>query len=182
MLFPEKTILLKDSRTALLRAPRPREDAQAMIDYLAALSRETDFVLRNPEECNDTLEQEQAFLQACCDSEASCMIVCEVEGEVAGNCQLKLNTRMKVRHRAEVAIGLTQKFWGLGIGTALFEEMIALAHERGVEQLELTHVEGNDRAHGLYEKMGFHTAAVLPDAFRLRDGSSRGEVIMLRRL
>lgn len=182
MLCSEKAIRLKDGRAALLRAPRPAEDAQAVVDYLLITARETEFVMRCPEECTQTVEEEQAYLQATNDSSDTYMIVCEVAGEVAGICHLKLNSRLKIRHRAEVGIALKQKFWRLGIGTALFEELIALARGQQVEQLELNCVEGNERARGLYEKMGFHAVAVIPDAFRLKDGSMRGEVHMIRRL
>lgn len=182
MLFSEKTIRLKDGRSAFLRAPRPVEDAQELVDYLLITAQETEFVLRYPEECTLTAEDEQAFLQAANDSSHTCMIVCEVDGEVAGTCHLKCNSRLKIRHRAEVGIALRQKFWGLGIGTALFKELIALARERQVEQLELNYVEGNERARGLYEKMGFQAVAVHPNAFRLKDGSTRAEIRMIRQL
>ena len=43
MLFPEKEILLKDGRTALLRTPR-EEDAEELLEYLRAVSGETEFL------------------------------------------------------------------------------------------------------------------------------------------
>ena len=43
---------------------------------------------------------------------------------MAGNCQLDLNRWRKTRHRGQVAIALLKDYWGLGIGTAMFKEMI----------------------------------------------------------
>lgn len=154
MLFPEKEIALKDGRSACLRSPAT-EDAAEMLAYLKDCASETHFILREPEECTETLEQEAAYLERVSASDTSVMIVCSVGQEIAGNCQLSFHNRSRIRHRAEIAIALRQKYWGLGIGTAMFREMIALAQARGVTQLELGFVEGNARARGLYEKMGF---------------------------
>lgn len=181
MLFAEKTLTLKNGRTAVFRSPRP-EEAGAMLDYLKTVSAETNFVLREPDECTETVEQEAAFLEAVNGSPLNVMIVCAVDGEIAGNCQLSIQRRRKVRHRASVAIALKQKFWNLGIGTAMFREMISVARENGVSQMELEFVEGNDRARALYEKVGFRIYAERPDAIRLKDGTMLKEYEMLLKL
>ena len=86
----------------------------------------------------------------------------------------------KTRHRADVAIALIQKYWGRGIGTAMFEEMIHIAKERGIEQLELEVMEGNDRAIRLYEKFGFERFGVRPNAIHLKDGTRLRELLMVK--
>ena len=181
MLFPEKSVVLKNGQTAVLRSPRVEEAAE-MLEYLRDVAEETHFILREPEECTETFEQEAAFLESINASGGSVMIVCEVNGEIAGNCQLSLKKRLKVRHRASVAIALRKKYWGLGIGTVFFREMIGVAREHGVEQIELEFIEGNDRARGLYEKMGFRIYGECPDAIRLKDGTSLKEYMMLLKL
>jgi ribosomal protein S18 acetylase RimI-like enzyme len=64
----------------------------------------------------------------------------------------------------------------------MFREMIELAREWGVEQLELEYMEGNERGIRLYEKMGFRTVAELPHAIRLRDGTYLREFTMIKTL
>jgi len=178
MLFNEKTITLKDGRNAVLRAPRP-EDAAPMVQYLKDTAAETEFIMRYPEEVTMTAEQEAAFFERLAASPFDMMIVCEVEGRVAGNCQINFGNKMKTRHRASVAIGLTKEFWNLGIGTAMFGEMIAVARAReDTRHIDLEFIEGNSRARALYEKMGFRVIAVKPDAIMLRDGSLRNEYLM----
>lgn len=181
MIYERKRILLKDGREAILRSPCP-EDAEAMLQYLKTTAAETDFVIRYPEECNETLREETAFLRNILRSALNMMIVCEVDGHLAGNCQIMFHGRMKTRHRAGVAIAITREYWGLGIGTAMFEELIAAAKQRGVYQLELEVIEGNERAMGLYRKMGFETVGFKPDAIRLRDGSLLKEYLMVKKL
>ena len=181
MLFSEKEIHLKDGRTAILRSPT-REDAQALVDYMVQTAGETDFLLRTPEECTMTVEEEAAFLQNICDSPASVMILCVVDGVLAGNCQIVRMNRLKTRHRGTVAIALVREYWNLGIGTAMFAEMIAIAEKWGLKQLELEYIEGNDRARRLYEKMGFRTTGALPNAICLADGTMLKDYQMVRNL
>ena len=181
MLFETKTIPLKDGRNAILRAPKETEGAE-MIIFLKQMSGETEFILRTPEECLETPEQEAEFLSRVNASASNLMIVCEVDGKIAGNCQISFKPRLKVRHRASLAIGILREYWNLGIGTAMFRELIDTARKNGVEQLELEYVDGNERGRALYEKMGFVTVGEKPDAFRLKDGSSHKEISMIKRL
>jgi len=182
MIIPEIEFILKDGRTAIIRSPR-HEDAQAMIDYLRLSSGETDFLLRCPEECDCfTLEGEKEFFDSAIASPDRAMLVCTVDGKLAGNCMLTRYPFIKSRHRADVAIALLREFWGLGIGTKMFEELFRIAREIGVQQLELDFVEGNSRARALYEKTGFRIVGVKPDSVWLRDGTLLNEYSMIKKL
>lgn len=179
MRFPEKEIILKDGRIAIFRTPAPA-DAAEMVEYMRKTAGETDFLLRTPEEITMTASEESFFLNRIAESEYDCMIVCFVDGRLAGNCQISRHNKHKNRHRADVMIALLEEFWGLGIGTAMFREMIALAECWGLMQLELEVIEGNSRAIALYEKMGFTTVAATPNAIRLHDGTLLKEFLMVR--
>lgn len=181
MLFQEKTIPLKNGQTATLRSPTPA-DGREMLDFLKTTAGETEFLLRYPEECFTDVKAEEDFLAGITQSDSSIMILCEMDGHIAGNCHLSFRPQLKLRHRGEVAIALLQEYWGLGIGTALFEEMTAQAKELGLAQLELSYIEGNDRARRLYEKMGFREVAQIPNAFRLKDGTMRKDILMMKTL
>ena len=179
MIFETQTITLKDGRTAILRSPC-EADAAPMVDWLRQTAGETDFILRVPEEVTMTPEQEAAFFQRLNASPYDMMIVCEVDGEIAGNCHLSFHNKIKTRHRCSVAIGLTKKFWNLGIGTAMFQAMIDTAKKQeGVMQMELEFIEGNSRARALYEKMGFRIVGYRPNGIRLQDGTLLNEYLMV---
>lgn len=183
MKYESKAICLKNGQSALFRAPFVTDsEAAAMLQYLSTCADETEFVIRYPEECTQTPAQEAAYLESINHSENQLMVVCEIDGEIAGNCQIVFNNRIKTRHRAQVMIGILQKYWSLGIGTAMFEEMIRIAKLRQVHQIELEYIEGNERARRLYEKMGFVQYGERPDAIRLKDGTMRKEVLMMRNL
>ena len=181
MIFPEKEIRLKDGRTALLRSPLP-SDATAALEYMKITAEETPFLLRTPNEITLTTEKEEQYLTWVAAVPNTVSIFCFVDGKLAGNCNISRKTKLKNRHRATVAIALVKEFWGLGIGTALFEEMIAIAEGWDVLQIELEVIEGNERAMGLYRKMGFEIVSHVPNAIRMPDGAFVKEFLMVRDL
>ena len=183
MIIKDTEFVLKDGRKALLRSPKD-EDIRGVLDYLYVSAGETEFILRYPEECGKyTYEGEKALFDRINASENEAMLVCIVDGKVAGNCQIAWKTGLKTRHRASVAIALLKEFWNLGIGTRMFEEMIRIAEaNENLIQMELEFVEGNTRARALYEKMGFRITGINPNAIRLRDGTLLNEYCMIREI
>lgn len=174
---------LKDGRNALIRNPRD-EDIQGMLDYLYISAGETEFILRYPEECSKyTPEEEKTLFDRMNASDNEAMLVCLVDGKVAGNCQIRWTKGIKTRHRATVAIALLKEYWNQGIGTRMFQELIRIAEENpNILQMELEFVEGNVRARALYEKMGFRITGVRPNAIRLKDGTLLNEYMMIREI
>ena len=103
-----------------LRSPRD-EDIPGMLDYLYVSAGETDFILRYPEECGKyTADGEKALFDRINASDNEVMLVCLVDGKVAGNCQIAWSNGIKTRHRAGVAIALLKEYWNQGIGTGMF--------------------------------------------------------------
>ena len=104
MIIKDIDFTLKDGRHAIIRSPKD-EDIQGMLDYLYISAGETEFILRYPEECGKyTPEGEKALFDRVNAADNEVMLVCIVEGKVAGNCQIVWKTGLKVRHRASVAI------------------------------------------------------------------------------
>ena len=174
---------LKDGRQALLRSPL-EEDVPGTLDYLRKSSEETEFIIRYPEECAKyTEEGEKRFFEQKNASPLEAMLVCVVDGKVAGNCEIVIHPQIKYRHRATVAIALLKEYWNQGIGTRMFEELLRLARaDEQVTQVELEFAEGNDRARHLYEKMGFRITGLRPNAIRLKSGKLLHEYMMVKTL
>lgn len=175
--------ILKDGRKALIRSPR-EEDIQGMLDYLYVSAGETEFILRYPEECcKYTVEGERNLFERVNSSDNEAMLVCLVDGKVAGNCDISWSKGIKTKHRASVAIALLKDYWDQGIGTRLFQELIHIAESnKDIIQIELDYVEGNYRARALYEKMGFRITGVKPNAIRLKDGTLLNEYSMVKEI
>ena len=181
MVFEEKKITLKDGTKAILRMPTV-DDAEKMLDFLKAISSETDFLLRRACDPFPDVESERKWIEGD-GSDRTLKLMCEINGEVAGNCEIMFKSSYRTAHRATVAIAVRKKYWGLGMGTAMFEELERAARARdGVTQMELTCFSGNTRAQGLYKKMGFELDAVHHDALRLSDGTLTDEYSMVKKL
>lgn len=181
MKYTEKDVQLKKGQTARFRAPRV-EDAAELIACMKNVFGETDFLMRYPEEFEVSVEEEEKILRELGESETRLMICCEIDGRIVGNCQLTFHQRIKTAHRVTVAITILKDYWGLGVGTAFFKEMIRISKDKGILQMELGFTEGNERAKALYEKMGFSVVAEMPNAFRLKDGTMLKEYFMVKTL
>lgn len=179
MEFAKKEITLKNGKTAILRSPTP-EDAEDFLAFFTQAAAETPFLLSSPEDPPLTLEAETQWIQGILQSEAQVAILCLVDGKIAGNCLISFSPKKKVHHRGRIAIALLREYWGNHIGSMLFEEMISIAKGWHLTQLELEFIEGNDRARGLYEKMGFRITGEIPNAIRLSDGTMLKEFQMVR--
>ncbi len=79
-----------------------------------------------------------------------------------------VDSKEKVRHRAEFGISVDQDYWNLGIGRALTKSCIECAKAAGYSQLELDVVAENDNAIALYESLGFAEYGRNPKGFRSR--------------
>ena len=183
MIFEDKQITLKDGRTAILKTPCI-EDAEKMLNYIKKSCGETDFLARYPEEWDGmTIESEERWVNNIRSSTNTIAVACYVDGKIAGNCEISFRGGMKTSHRAIVAIAILKEYWNLGIGSAMFTELIAAAEARPeIEIVELEFVEGNDRARALYEKYGFKIVGERPNAFKLKDGRLLKEYFMQKDL
>ena len=183
MIIQDIEFTMKDGRKALIRSPRD-EDIQGMLDYLYQSAGETEFIIRYPEECGKyTPEAEKELFDRLNASDSDAMLVCLVEGKVAGNCHVMWRKSIKTGHRAAGAIALLKEYWNQGIGTRMFREMIRIAEaNENILQMELEFIEGNTRARALYEKMGFRITGMKPNAIRLKDGTLLNEYAMVREI
>lgn len=181
MVFEEKRIILKNGKTAVLSTPNV-EDAEKMLNHIKQSCAETEYLSRYPEEYTIGVDQEVEWINRLRTSPNALTITCYVDGQVAGNCEINFKSGIKISHRASIGISIAKKYWNLGIGTAMFEEMIMLAQQRDIEIVELEFIEGNERAKHLYEKFGFQIVAEKPNAFKLKDGTYLKEFFMQKYL
>lgn len=179
MQFGPKEIRLKNGHTAIFRSPLP-SDAEAALAYMKITAAETPFLLRTPEEVTLTIAEEEKYLTRVASDPNNVSIFCYLDGVLAGNCNISRRTKLKNRHRASIGIALKKDFWGLGIGSAMLREMITIAENWGLHQIELEVFEDNHRAIALYRKMGFETVSYVPDAILMPDGRYVKEYLMVK--
>ena len=105
-----------------------------------------------------------------------------VDGVLAGMVGLNHETRLHNRHKATlVGMHVADEFAGQGVGQALVATAVQEAKLSGVELLVLTVTDSNRRACALYERAGFLTYGIEPDAIRVA-GVSLGKQHMYLQL
>jgi len=181
MIFEPKPITLKNGQTATLQTPDV-QDAAKLLAYIKKACGETDFLARYPEEWNIGIEQEEAWINRLRTAAGTLDISCYIDGAIIGNCEINFMPGLKTAHRATIAIAILKEYWGLGIGSAMFEQLIAAAQQRGTEIMELELIRGNERALRLYEKFGFRIVSERPNAYKLKDGTYLSEIYMQKYL
>ncbi|MFL0252630.1 GNAT family N-acetyltransferase [Clostridium neuense] len=180
MEFREKKIKLKDGTTCILRSPN-EHDAEKMIGYLKMTSEETHFMIRYAEEINIPMDKEAEFLKDNLNSNQNMMIGAFINNELAGNASIScVGNYIKLKHRAAFGISIKERYWNNGIGNALIKEIIEQSKEIGYEQIELGVFSDNKKAISLYKKYGFEVWGSTKNAFKLKDGTYRDEIIMGR--
>lgn len=91
-----------------------------------------------------------------------------IDGTLAGVVGITRETRPKNRHKATlVAMYVAPEYGGRGLGKALVDTVVQAAKTAGLALLILTVTEGNRQAAALYERAGFSSFGIEPDAIRV---------------
>ena len=155
---------MSDSLFAIERA-RP-EEAAALLDYMKIIGGETDNLSFGAEGVPHSIEEEQAYLRAQCNSADNVRYFAKVDGEIIGTASLNRRSN-RMSHRGGFGISLKKVWWGCGAAPALMEAILTFAKENGFEQLNLEVRSSNARAIHLYEKYGFRKLCTFPRFFKI---------------
>ncbi|HBD86058.1 MAG TPA: GNAT family N-acetyltransferase [Clostridiales bacterium] len=179
MIYKSRAVPLKNGSACLLKSPGP-EDAERILQYLRQTSGETHNMIRYEDEIAMTADEERDYLRNIENDPSACMVSAYIGAELAGNAGIHpIASLYKLRHRASFGMAVKEKYWHMGIGSALLTACIQAARTAGYEQLELEVVLDNTRAISLYERLGFIRCGRRPRAFKFRDGSYADELLML---
>lgn len=180
MRIENKSMVLPNGSTLNIRSAAPG-DAEAICNHRYITSQETYFMARYPEECRFSIQEMAQQLQETADSPRDFTVTAFIENMVIGDLRVtQLRNHLKFLHRAYMGISIQKQYWGMGIGSILVKCAIAQVKQNGFEQLELGVFEDNISAIRLYEKFGFQKYGIQPRAFKLKDGTYRDEIIMVK--
>lgn len=158
-------------------------DAPVLIGFLKAVTAETPYLIREPDEVSESLAEEQAFLQQKTDSDRELLLLAFADGQHIGNCALmRAGELRRCAHRCAVAIALRQEYCGMGIGRIMLETVLRIAKETGYAQAELEVMAGNQPAIRLYESLGFQRYGVFPRNTKYSDGTYDDAYWMMKEL
>ena len=159
------------------------DDSEALNAFRLTTYRETHFRARYPEECEPSLEAVQKELAGCEASALNFEVGAFAGEKVVGEFGVtQVWPHIKFRHRAVMGISVRKEYWGCGLGSYLMQLAIDQTRINGFEQLELGVCSDNTRSIHLYEKVGFVRCGIQPRAFKLKDGTYRDEIMMVKML
>lgn len=158
------------------RNPLPN-DAHALIELKKALFSETQFMLFEPNEYPANVEQETCFINHFNESANSSVLVSELDGELIGFLGAAGGGSKKIKHCAQIFLGVKKKYWGQGVASKLLTETISWARCIQLKRLELTVSSNNHRAIKLYHSQGFELEGIKKCAVST-NGNFEDECIM----
>lgn len=171
----KKSILLKSNKKLVLRTPVP-DDAEKMIQYLNTVGGESDNLLFGKDEFRLTAEQERAYIENI--DQNTFMMVGLIDNEIVSVAQISSSGRKRIAHNAEIAISVLKKCWHFGIGSAVMQELLAYAKNKGsIKNIHLGVRDGNENAVHLYEKFGFQKTGRHKNFFNV-NGNYYDEILM----
>jgi RimJ/RimL family protein N-acetyltransferase len=132
------------------------QDAGAVLDYVHAISAESDFLTFGPGEFELTEAEEQLVLQEYLDTGNRLYLLGLVGDTIVGSLTFSAGRRPRVRHIGELGMSVQKEYWGLGIGSLLLETLVDWARGNGiVTKINLRVRTDNQRAIALYGRKGF---------------------------
>ena len=155
------------------------QDAPALLELYQELDRETSYMLLEPGERDARVEAQERRIRDALDEPNHKLLVADADGELVGFVVALGGPYRRNSHKAHVATGVRRAFWGRGIGTQLFENLIRWAEETGLRRLELLVMTTNEAAIALYRKMGFEVEGTKRHSL-LVDGELVDEWVMAR--
>jgi ribosomal protein S18 acetylase RimI-like enzyme len=113
--------------------------------------------------------------------ESRIFFVACVEGEVVGWVHLKHIELEKLRHTAQLTLGVLSEYRGNGIGSHLLERGLTWAQQQGFEKIENALPATNEMAIEFLKSRDFEVDAVRQDHYKL-NGKYVDEVMMKKQL
>jgi RimJ/RimL family protein N-acetyltransferase len=158
-------VQLREGRVAVIREAVP-DDAAGLLRYLDELTGETDFLAMGRGELNWPEEKERQYIEDHLRADNKLLLVAEIDGRFAGLVGFTGDDRPRLRHTGEFGITISRLHWGLGLGTALIQAMIAWARASGVvRKIGMRVRADNERALRLYDRFGFVREGVITRQF-----------------
>jgi len=169
--------MLDDGAELVIREPEVTE-APSMVDFLAVIGGESDFLTAGPGEFGISLEEEIAFIDRARSTDNALMLSAWLGDELAGTASFFGGQRPRVRHMGEMGVTVRRTHWGRGIGAALVDALLRWARENEiVTKVNLRARADNARAIRLYESRGFVIEGRVSREFRI-DGKHFDAVYM----
>lgn len=173
-----ETVKLKDGREVLIRNAQPG-DGRLVHEYLRVLGASTPYILTFPGDIGTPEHYESRVSKVDEDMFYSMSAIDLDTGRIVGNTSFSFAQRVKLSHAAGLGTGVLPDWQGIGLGSWMLKRAIGdMRTNPKIHRLELTVMDGNDHAQGMYERAGFVVEGRKLKSIRQPDGSFRDEILM----
>lgn len=169
-----REITLRDGTAVLLR-PMSAQDGPALLDFFKRIPEDDRYYLKEDVTSPKVIERWCQEL----DYDRALPLLALVNGRIVADATLHRRRAGARKHVGEVRLVVDPHFRLRGLGTALIQELCAIAHDAGLERLTYEAAAGaQDLAIQTAERLGFVRAATLPGYIKDRDGKPYDLVIL----
>lgn len=155
------------------------EDAEELLLVSQHIAEETDFLIMDEVGLGLNAEMLSLQLADLYESESNLLLLAFADEKIVGMASVKAAPEYTVAHIGEVGISILKEFWGIGLGTALMDEVLYWSENASpLRRLELTVQQRNERAVHLYQKFGFKTEALMERGARDINGEFLDVLLM----
>lgn len=147
--------IIKNGQVLIIRAAEV-QDAQAILNYVEAISGESNFLTFGPGEFEHSIEDEESTVANFRDKDNLLFILGTIDEKIVALLNFTAGKRPRVQHRGEFAMSVSKAYWGRGIGSLMLDALIEWAQaSQIVRKIDLMVRTDNKAAIRLYESKGF---------------------------
>lgn len=152
--------------SAILFREATAHDAQPFLDYLAMIGGENHHLAFGP---GVSLEQEQAVLKACRESETDDILTAWAADRLMRGRRYNRQTRPRTRHVGILAISVVKAWWGCGVAKRMMDALMTHTRENGAGKMNRGVHADKVKAIQWYKRLGFASEGRRSRAFKVGD-------------
>ena len=146
------------------------EDAQAILQYLDQIGKESDNLTFGEEGIGYTLEDEEKLIQSYDENLNSTMFIALDSNQVVSVGNLSASKRERTKHVSVLGISVLKTHWNMGIGKQMMNTLIEFAKQApDTKAIHLDVRSDNRFAIHLYELVGFKKNSTIPEMMHIQD-------------
>lgn len=147
-------------------------DAAKVISHVESTCGESDYLSFGPGEFGISEEEEVKVLHDYLESEEKVYFIGLIGDEIVASLSFAAGKRKRMRHYGEFGMCVRKKYWGLGIGSVLVDELLEWAERsKTIRKINLSVRTDNRNAIHLYLKKGFEFEGKISNALRIGEVS-----------
>ena len=147
------------------------QDATAILELSKEVIGEEIYQLTSGAEFMMTIDGEEKWIESHLSNPNHIILVAKMNSKIVGLLNFSNGHRQRIAHTGEFGISVEKSFRDQGIGSLLLQVLIDWATQnKTIEKLCLNVHSNNERAIGLYKKMGFEIEGIKKRDLKYGDG------------